>query len=48
MPCADKPRTIWPGGILVAGHDPVWLAWPKRDAHRRCCRPAGSNRRMST
>ncbi len=25
VPCTDRPRTIWPGGILVAGHDPVWL-----------------------
>jgi hypothetical protein len=24
-PCADKPRTIWPGGIKVKGTEPVWL-----------------------
>jgi hypothetical protein len=24
-PCADKPRTIWPGGIRVKGRQPVTL-----------------------
>ena len=25
QPCANKPRTIWPGGIKVKGDGPVWL-----------------------
>ena len=25
QPCADKPRTIWPGGIRVKGRKPVHL-----------------------
>jgi len=25
QPCADKPRTIWPGGIRVKGNKPVRL-----------------------
>lgn len=25
QPCADKPRTIWPGGIRVRGRKPVHL-----------------------
>lgn len=40
-PCADKPRTIWPGGIRVKGREPVHLFVEAEGGPARAVLPLG-------